>query len=423
MNSAIRVKLSVMMFLQYVIWGAWLPLLTIYLTKYLHYRGGEDFTGVQAGWIMNTFAIASITAMFIGGQLADRYFATEKFLAFSHLIGGLTMLLLPMQKSFWPFLIIMLVHCLFYVPTLSLTNAMCFANLKDSQKEFGSIRVWGTIGWIAASTPFVFLLKNKEGEQMALALTNIFTVAGIASLVLAAFCMTLPHTPPAQKKEAEFAPLEAIKLLAVPSILILFITTYVDTLVLWCHFFWTSPFLGKLGVPENWMMPVMSIGQIAEIGTMAALGFVLKGLGWRTTMILGILGQVIRYAIYAVSNENMAWLVIASNVIHGVCYAFFFASVYIFVDEHFPKDARTSAQGLFNLLILGLGPLTANPLWGKLGDHFQVSSGAATAGNFNRLFLVPLGLSIVATVFLFVFFHPPAKPADAAGEGAKPAAA
>ncbi len=422
MNRAIRTKLSVMMFLQYVIWGAWLPLITLYLTKYLHFRGGEDFTGLQAAWIMNTFAIASIVAMFVGGQLADRYFATERFLATSHFVGGVTMLLLPMQTHFWPFLVIMLVHCLFYVPTLSLTNAMCFANLKDAQKDFGIVRLWGTIGWISASTPFVFLLKSKEGAEMASALTSIFTLAGIASLVLAAFCLTLPHTPPTKTKSTgeKFAPFEAMKLLAVPSILVLFVVTYIDTLVLWCHFFWTSPFLGKLGIPENWMMPVMSIGQVAEIGTMAALGWALKGLGWRKTMILGILGQVVRYGIYSISTENMAWLVVASNIIHGVCYAFFFASVYIFVDDHFPKDARASAQGLFNLLILGIGPLTANPLWGWLGDVFKVNAQEVSTANFNKLFLVPLAFSIVATVILFIFFHPPAKTDTAPAGGSAP---
>ena len=153
----------------------------------------------------------------------------------------------------------------------------------------------------------------------------------------------------------------------------------------------------------------MSIGQIAEIGTMAALGLFLKKLGWRKTMILGILGQVVRYSIYSIATDQMMWLVVASNIIHGVCYAFFFASVYIFVDEHFPKDARTSAQSLFNLLILGLGPLTANPLWGWLGDHYKVSGPNATAAEFNHLFLIPLGLAIFATVVLFIFFHPAQK--------------
>jgi nucleoside transporter len=404
MNSKVRNQLSVMMFLEYVIWGAWLPLLTLYLTKYLHFRGGADFSGVEASWIMNTFALASITAMFVGGQLADRYFATEKFLAFSHLVGGISMLLLPMQKSFWPFFAIMLIHCLFYVPTLSMTNSLCFANLKDATKDFGFVRLWGTIGWIAASTPFVFILKAKEGPAMATALTNIFIVAGLASLVLAAFSLTLPHTPPVKSQSQKFAPFEAIKLLVVPSIMVLFIATFIDTLVLWCHFFWTSPFLGKLGIPENWMMPIMSIGQVAEIGTMAALGLVLKRLGWRKTMLIGIIGQVIRFAIYSIGTPSLTWLIIASNIIHGVCYAFFFASVYIFVDENFPKDARTSAQGLFNLLILGLGPLVANRLWGGLGDSFHVVNG--TTDDFNRLFLVPTGLAILASVVLLLFFHP-----------------
>src|ERR1041385_8242086 len=132
-NKSIRNRFSIMMFLEYVIWGAWLPLLTLYLTQYLHFKGGADFTGEQTAWIQNTFAIASVTAMFIGGQLADRYFAQEKFLAFSHLIGGVTMLLLPQQTHFAPFFILMLIHCLFYVPTLSITNAICFANLKDAE--------------------------------------------------------------------------------------------------------------------------------------------------------------------------------------------------------------------------------------------------------------------------------------------------
>lgn len=405
MKISIRARLSVMMFLEYVIWGAWLPLLTLYLTKYLHFKGGADFTPVQAAWVMNTFAISSIIAMFIGGQLADRVFATERYLAFSHLVGGVTMLLLPLQNQFWPFFIIMLIHCLFYVPTLSLTNSMCFANLKDAKGEFGFVRLWGTIGWIAASWPFVFLLKDKHNAEMATALTYIFTVSGIASLLLAGYSLTLPHTPPVKNAQEKFAPFEAVKLLVVPSILILFIVTYLDTIVLWCYFFWTAPFLNKLGVPENWIMPIMSIGQVAEIGTMAVLGYALKRLGWRKTMTIGIAAQVVRFGLYSLTaSKGLVWMVILSNLIHGICYAFFFASVYIFVDEHFPKDARVSAQGLFNFLILGLGPITANPLWGWLGQVMGVNEGGIP--NFNKLFLVPMLVALVATAGLALFFRP-----------------
>ena len=436
MNKKIRNQLSIMMFLEYVIWGAWLPLLTLYLTTFL------KFDGVQVAWIQNTFAIGSLFGMFIGGQLADRYFAQEKFLAFSHLIGGVTMLLLPMQKTFGGFFSLMLVHCLFYVPTLSVTNAIAFANLKDAQKDFGFVRLWGTIGWIAASWPFVFILVDwavvpafgavtftewlgkalgsvKSGPALESALTNIFTVAGITSLVLAAFCLMLPHTPPAEKKpdEQKFAPFEAMKLLAIPSILVLFIVTFFDSLVHYCYFFWTSPFLQAVGVPVNWIMPAMSIGQIAEIATMAGLGFFLKKLGWRKTMIIGILGHSVRFLIYSIGTPELRWLVILSNVVHGFCYAFFFASVYIYVDEHFPKDVRTSAQGLFNLLILGVGPFIGNFLWGYLGNVFKEGN----SYNFHKLFLVPMSFALLAALILFFWFHPEEKKAPGAEPHSPPA--
>src|SRR5262249_43079013 len=155
--------------------------------------------------------------------------------------------------------------------------------------------------------------------------------------------------------------------------LVLFVVTFIDALVHQCYFQWTSPFLAAIGVPENWIMPAMSIGQIAEIATMASLGFFLARLGWRWTMIFGILGPVLRF--FSSSLGGPVWLVVGSNLVHGFCYAFFFASVYIFVDEQFPKDARASAQGLFNFLILGLGPFAGSLLWGALGDALQAGGG------------------------------------------------
>jgi nucleoside transporter len=430
MNSAIRTKLAVMMFLEYVIYGAWLPLLGLYIgEKYL------NFTPGQQGWVFNAFAIASITGLFFGGQLVDRYFAQEKFLAFSHLIGGLAMLGLIYQKSYWPFFGLMLLHCFFYVPTMSVTNAIAFANVKDAQKDFGFIRVWGTIGWIAVAWPFVFIPIDwanvgsieqaggfvswigkalgtlKTGEAMREALTSTFAVAGIASLVLAAFSLTLPHTPP-PKSAASFAPARALKLLKVPAILVLFLVTFIDSLVHYQYFFWTSRYLTTIGLPENWVTPAMSIGQVAEILTMAGLGVVLKQLGWRTTMILGLLGHVIRFGIYSIGTHDTLWLVILSNVVHGAAYAFFFATVYIFVDENFPKDVRTSAQSLFNLLILGLGPLASNFLSAGLGDAFLPKAGAESAAllaGYHKIFLVPLTLGVLATLLLAAFFHPRAK--------------
>ncbi|HWB00405.1 MAG TPA: MFS transporter, partial [Pirellulales bacterium] len=165
-------------------------------------------------------------------------------------------------------------------------------------------------------------------------------------------------------------------------------------------------YLKSVGIPANWVMPVMSIGQVAEIGTMAFLGAVLKRLGWRYTMTIGILGHAVRFGVFALLPDPT--LAVLINVLHGICYAFFFATVYIFVDEFFPKDARTSAQGLFNVLILGLGPLAANSIWPRLGEHYRLASGSeAAAYDFSKLFLWPSGLALIAAVALFVFFRPP----------------
>jgi nucleoside transporter len=421
-----RARLSAMMFLEFFIWGAWLPLIFGYLPSL-------GFTATQQAWILNAFAIGSFAAMFFSTQFADRNFAAEKFVAFSHLVGGVAILCLTWTTSFWPFFVLMLVHCLFYVPTISITNSIAFTHLADAQKDFGRVRLWGTIGWIAASWPFVFLLvdwarvpalgeagfvewlgaalgASKEGAAMQAATRYTFLAAGLASLALAALSLVLPHTPPkkAQEGAETFAWLEATRLLKKPFVLVLFVVTFFDAAVHQCYFIWTGRFLTspEVGIAGNWVMPVMSIGQVAEIGTMALLGWVLKSLGWRTTMTLGVLGHALRFAVFAFAPSPEA--VIAINLLHGVCYAFFFATVYIFVDEFFPKDARSSAQGLFNFLILGLGPFVANFAWTELGEHYKVGE----SYDFHGLFLVPSGVAFVAASLLFLFFHPPARPAS-----------
>jgi nucleoside transporter len=443
MNNSPRFKLFLMMVLQFFIWGAWLPLIFSYLPSL-------GFTTGQQGWILNAFPIAAIVGMFFSNQFADRNFAAEKFLAFSHLIGGLAMMGLAFTKSFWPFFALMLIHCLLYVPTISITNSIAFANMKDPQKEFGIVRMGGTIGWILAAWPFTFILVDWDkvqaansngltawlgtvlssgltGDALKAATKWTFIVAGIASLLLAAFSLLLPHTPPKKKTEGareSLAWLEAMKLLKHPFVLVLWLVTLVDSFVHNCYFNWTGSFLGAakeaggVGIPGNWIMPVMSVGQIAEILTMFVLGATLKKLGWRTTMIVGILGHAARFAVYAFLPEHKE-LIILVQVLHGICYAFFFATVYIFVDAYFPKDARASAQGLFNVMILGVGALLANSICPWLLQK-KFTDAATTAVNFKGLFLVPMFTASAAAIALAIFFHPPKTATAAGGSSAAP---
>ncbi len=432
-----RLRLSVMMFLEFFIWGAWYPLVFGYLPSI-------GFNHWQQALILGTFNLAALVALFFGTQFVDRTFAAEKFLSVSMLIAGAAMFGLFLIKpgwahtiagiridlTFWVFLAVMLVHCLFYVPTISITNSIAFANLKDPQKDFGPVRLWGTIGWIAAAWPMSFILIDwgrvpardtvslttwlralldtpKQGPALVEATSYIFVAAGFAALLLAGFSLALPHTPPkpATRGREALAWLEAMKLLRFPFILVLFIVTFFDSAIHQCFFFWTGRYLEfGVGISRAWVMPIMSIGQVAEILTLAVLAFVLKALGWRTTMIIGILGHAARFAVFAFFPEPLPAITI--NILHGICYAFFFATVYIFIDEYFPKDARASAQGLFNALILGVGPFVGNFLCAELGTWYTDATGTV---NFRAIFLYPCAAALFAAALLLLLFHPPRK--------------
>jgi len=459
MNKAIRFKLFVMMALEFAIWGCWLPLIYRYLP-------GLGFSPAQQSWILNAFPIAAVVGMFFSSQFADRHFSAEKFLAFSHFVGGLALLGLATVKAaapaaglaggqpnpgalFWPFFGLMLLYCLLYVPTISIANSIAFAHLKDPKSEFGILRVGGTLGWVMAAWPFTFILvdwnqvhgiladwdslhpgnphgpvkwlgtvlgSSLSGQPLQEAIRWTFVVAGIASLLLAAFSLILPHTPPKKVEHGadRLAWFEAVKLLKQPFVLVLWLVALVEAFAIYCYFNWTSTFLGTgpeaggVGIGGNWIMPVMSLGQVAETVTMFVLGATLKRLGWRWTMTTGIVGHVALFSVYAFWPAAVP--VVLVQLLHGTCYGFFVATVYIFVDEYFPKDVRSSAQGLFNAVILGIGSLVANSvcpyLMQKTFTHGNIT-------DFHSLFLVPLAAAALSAVVLTLFFRPPPKKAPA----------
>ena len=404
-TAAPTFRLWLMMVLEFVIWGAWLPLIWGYMGAAVA-DGGLGFTGPQIAWVGSAFAIASIVGIFFSSQFADRTFAAEKFMAASHFIGGLAILGMYWAKDFPTFFGLMLVHSLLYVPTISVSNSIAFAHMKNAEKEFGLVRMGGTIGWILAAWPLFFLLEGKTGVAATTAKANIFLVAGIASLLLAAYSLTLPHTPPKKAAgEGGLAWLKAAKYLSKPFLLVLFVATFIDSVIHNGYFLLAGNFLGDknaANIAQQWIMPVMSIGQVAEILTMAVLGGVLARFGWKTTMILGILGHAARFAVFAFMPQNQAMIIVV-QVLHGICYAFFFATLYIFIDAAFPKDVRSSAQSLFNLLVLGLGDLAAKWLFIPLQERLTVEG----TTDYRQLFLVPAAMSLAAAVLLLVAFWPP----------------
>jgi hypothetical protein len=416
-----------MMVLEYSIWGAWLPLIYGYLPSL-------GFTPGQQSLVLNAFPVASIVGLFFSNQWADRKFAPEKFFAFSQLVGGLAILGCGLTREFLPFFLLMLVHCLVYVPTLSIANSIAFANMKNPEQEFGSVRMGGTIGWILVAWPFTLIFVNWAavgaahpagladwlGSALAHPLTGdaakaatrwTFIVAGFASLALAALSLTLPGSAPKSAITGgdKLAWREAAKLLRHPYLLVLWLVTLVDSVVQYCHFNWTGIFLGTareaggVGLASNWVTPVMSIGQVAEILTMLVLGATLKKLGWRVTMIVGILGHAARFSVYALCPQSPVMIILV-QALHGICYALFFATVYIFVDAYCPKDIRSSAQGLFNLQILGVGPLVANSVCPYLIQKVYTTG---TQTDFRSMFMLPLAAASLAAITLALFFRPP----------------
>jgi MFS family permease len=418
MNTSIRWKLFLMMVLEFFIWGAWLPLIFGYLPA-------MGLSEREQMFILSAFPVSAIIGMFFSNQFADRNFSAERFMAFSHLVGGLAIAGLAFvsfnrpevpagataaslyDTSFWIFFGLMALHCLLYVPTISIANSIAFSHMRAADKEFGFVRMGGTVGWIMAAWPIAYILHGKPPEQIINATGSIFIISGVASLALAGFSLTLPHTPANKGQGSDsLAWLKAARLLAIPAILVLFIATFVDATIHNGYFVMAGGFIGKVLTASNidpaWTTVVMSLGQVAEILTMMVLGGVLAKLGWRTTLILGILGHTARFLVFAYCPTT-TWLIILVQLLHGICYAFFFATVYIYIDAVFPKDIRTSAQGLFNFLILGIGDLAAKWLFIPLSAKYVTGTGF---DGYRQLFMVPVGLSVGAALLLLLFFKP-----------------
>jgi nucleoside transporter len=394
-----KARLGAMMFLQYAVWGAWAPVLWPYLTDTLHLSQGE------AGWIFGALWLACLLAPWTGGQLADRWVPTQLFLGVAHLAGGVLLLVLGRlaATSFGPWLGVMAAYALFYAPTLALTSSLAFHHLPA--RDFGRVRVFGTVGWIASG---LALSAWRAGWLPAVAGCDAVVLAGALSIALGIYCFTLPHTPPARTGDP-LAFRRAFALLRDRNTLAFLVIAFVVTTELQFYYGPTAGFLeSALGVSHAAVPTTMAVAQVAEIVAMAlALPYALRRFGLRKTLALGVLAWPARYLVFAIAPlgpvEVMRPLVVASLALHGIGYTFFFVASQIFMERVAPPDIRASAQSLLTLVTLGLGNFLGTLLTARVMDLFT----RAGVTRWTGVFLVPCALTIAAGVAFFALVDDP----------------
>lgn len=412
MSWSLRLRLSLMMFLEYAIWGAWAPVLWPYLTS----KEGLHFTDPQAAWIFAALYLACILSPWTGGQIADRWVPTQLLLGVFHLAGGVVMLLTAKAHSFGSMMLLMSIYALLYAPTLALTNSLAFHHLKGaSEREFGWIRVWGTIGWIVAGLVLTVWRSVAAGSGTfpVVKMFDSLTLTAVFSLVMGVFCFLLPHTPPQKEGADPLAFRRAFGLLKDANFLMFMIIAFVVTTELQFYYLPTPEFLMSLGAANARVPALMSTAQMGEIFGMAVLlPLLLPKIGIRRCLAIGVIAWPLRYIVFAFGNVLGLGPVIASLPLHGLGYTFFFVVSQIYVDKVAPPDIRASAQSLLALVTLGIGNFLGTQFTGIIMNHFRTAAGV----NWTGVFLIPCALTVACAIAFLLFFQDPDRQAPAQDE-------
>ncbi len=434
MNVSVRVKLSVMMFLQYFVWGAWFVSMGSYISNTL------GFTDPQKGMIYSTSPIGAMVAPFFVGMIADRFFATQRILSVLHLVGGVLLLGLSFTSNYTVFLPLMILFFLCYMPTLPLTNSLSFSHMSDPETQFPGVRVLGTIGWIVAGllvgytaiTPEGGLVLDMhtteavavEGEAAAseeaapgpkaVADTPLpFQLGAGAAVLMAIFCLSLPHTPPpnpgGKADVRTILGLDALAMLKHWSFAVFVIGSFLICIPLQFYYSFAETFLKDVQVPNA--VAKMTYGQMSEIFFMLVMPFFFVRLGVKYMLLVGMAAWALRYWLFAIGNaDDRMWMLYGGILLHGICYDFFFVTGYIYVDKKAPRTIRASAQGLIAFITWGVGGFIGSNLAGRVGALFTTSDGGH---DWSGFWATPAIASVVVLVLFALTFYDRVQPEKA----------
>lgn len=374
-------RLSVMMFMQFFVWGAWYVTMAPYMSSHPKI-GSSEVLGTLIGWAYSVGPIAAIVSPFFLGMIADRFFATERVLAVMHVLGGLALLAAPAAAEVSPvaFIAVILVHMLFYMPTLGLTNTLAFHNMVDAERQFPLIRVFGTIGWIVAN-----LVVSGQGWDRS---ANMFYLAGGAAIALGVFSLALPHTPPPAKGRPfsvnDALGLDALVLLKNRAFLVFVICSFLICIPLAAYYGFAGQYVGETGVQK--IAQTMSYGQMSEILFMLVMPLCFARLGVKWMLLVGMAAWVLRYGLFAgAASDQMFLLILGGILLHGICYDFFFVTGQIYVDNKADAKIRGQAQGMLVLVTQGLGMFVGAQLIGRMVDALKSDDAGELVEQANAL--------------------------------------
>ncbi len=395
MGLGMRIQLSAMMFLEFFIWGAWFVTMGTFLAT------GLGASGVDIGMAYETQSWGAIIAPFIIGLIADRFFDARIILGIIHLMGAGLLFLAAKSTDFGGFYPYILGYMLIYMPTLALVNSISFNQMDDPAKEFPSIRVWGTVGWIVAG-----LLIGFVGWESDNLLQNTFSLAAAASMLLGVLSFILPKTPPKGKGESvsirDILGLDALALLKDRNYLIFFIASILICIPLAFYYASANLYLNELSVSGS--AAKMTLGQVSEVVFMLLLPVFLKKYGIKTTLLIGMLAWVLRYLLFAFGNADSfggTSMLIGGIVLHGICYDFFFVSGQIYTDYKAGDKIKNAAQGLITLATYGLGMLIGFRLGGMIVENYAITGGGH---EWFMIWVIPACIAgAVALLYLVTF--------------------